>query len=88
MKKRLGKYKLLYTKSAVKDIKKLDRVARKRIKKKIELFSQKPFLHAKKLINTSLGDFRWRVGNHRIIFDIKRKNIIILRIGHRREIYK
>jgi len=88
MKKHSGKYKLLYTKSAVKDIKKLDRVIRKRINKKIKVSSKKPFLYAKKLISSSLGSFRWRIGNHRIIFDIKGKNIIILKIGHRKEIYK
>ena len=88
MKKHSGKYKLLYTKSALKDIKKLDGIAKKRIKKKIEVFSEKPFLYAKKLISSSLGSFRWRIGNHRVIFDIKGKNIIILKIGHRREIYK
>ena len=88
MKKHSGKYKLLYTKSAVKDIKKLDGVAKKRIKKKIEVSSEKPFLYGKKLISSSLGSFRWRIGNHRIVFDIKGKNIIILKIGHRREIYK
>jgi len=82
------RYKLIYTKSAVKDIKKLDSVAQKRIKKKIEEYAQKPFFYAKKLLNKNLGDYRWRVGNYRVVFDIKKRNIIILRIGHRKEIYK
>ena len=82
------KFKLLYAKSAVTDIQKLDSVAKKRIKKKIEVCSKKPLFYAKKLIKSSLGSYRWRIGNYRIVFDIDGNKIIFLRIGHRREVYK
>jgi len=36
------KYKLLYTKVAIKDIKKLDKVAKKKIRLKIENYSLSP----------------------------------------------
>jgi mRNA interferase RelE/StbE len=88
MRKLLGKYKLIYTKSAVKDIKKLDGVAKVRIKNKIELYSQNPLHYAKKLVNSYIGEYRWRFGKYRLIFDLKGNSIIILRIGHRREVYK
>ncbi|OGH10111.1 MAG: hypothetical protein A2152_02315 [Candidatus Levybacteria bacterium RBG_16_35_6] len=81
-------YKLLYTNTAFKDIKKLDIVAKKRIGKKIEEFSKDPFSTSKKLVNSSIGSYRWRIGNYRVIFDIDNKNIVILRVGHRKEIYK
>lgn len=81
-------YRLFYTKTAFKDIQKLDKVAKKRIKKKLELLSQNPLDLSNKLINSAIGTYRFRVGNYRIIFDIDEKNIIILRVGHRREIYK
>ena len=81
-------YKLVYTKTAFNDIKKLDNVARKRIKKKLEELSKNPIFLSKKLISSSLGTYRFRVGNYRIIFDIDKQNIVILRVGHRREIYK
>jgi len=81
-------YKLVYTKTAIKDLKKLDAVAKKKIKKKIETYSKKPLHYAKKLIHSSLGKYRWRVGDYRIVFDIKDKNIIFFRIGHRKEIYR
>jgi len=82
------KYHLLYTKTAFEDIKKLDIIVKKRIKKKLEQFSVSPLQHAKKLINSAIGTYRWRAGNYRIVFDIDKNNIIILRIGHRKEIYK
>ncbi len=81
-------FRLLYTKSAVRDVKKLDPVAKKKIKKKIETYSQKPLSYAKKLIDPRIGTHRWRVGNYRVIFDMDGKNIVILRIGHRKEIYR
>lgn len=80
-------FRLLYSKSAAHDIKKLDSVAKKKIKKKIETYSRKPFSYAKKLIDPRIGTYRWRIGNYRVIFDIDGKNLVILRIGHRKEIY-
>lgn len=82
------KYTLLYTKTAYEDILKLDNVSRKIIKKKIEEYIKKPLAYSKKLINSSIGTYRWRAGNYRIVFDIEQDKIIILRVGHRREIYK
>ena len=81
-------FKVVYTRSAVKDIKKLDRVVKKQIKKKIETYSKKPLSYSRKLVDLKIGSYRWRIGNYRIIFDVKGKTIVILHIGHRREIYK
>lgn len=81
-------YQLIYTKSASKDIQKLDAVAKRKIKNKIETYAQKPLAYAKKLANSQLGDYRWRIGNYRTVFDIEGKKIIILRVGHRKEIYR
>ncbi|MEK7551693.1 MAG: type II toxin-antitoxin system RelE/ParE family toxin [Patescibacteria group bacterium] len=81
-------YKLIYTNIAYKDIKKLDIVARKRVGKKIEVYSKDPLSTSKKLTNSSIGTYRWRIGNYRVVFDIDNENIVILRVGHRKEIYK
>ena len=81
-------YKLAYTKTAFSDIKKLDTTTKRRIKNKIEKFAENPVSHAKKLINFSIGEYRWRVGYYRVIFDLDGENIVILRIKHRRESYK
>lgn len=81
-------YSLVYTKIAVKDIKKLDTVAQKRLKKKLELLATDPLHYSKKLIHSDLGTYRYRVGDYRIVFDLHSSDIILLRVGHRREIYK
>ncbi len=81
-------YRIVYTKSAVKDISKLDPVAKKALQKKLEQYNNSPLKHARKLIKSTLGGYRWRIGNYRVVFDIKGKVITVLRVGHRREIYK
>ena len=81
-------YRLVYTKTAVKDIQKLDIVAKKRIRKKMEIFIKKPLFYSKKLINPAIGSFRFRIGNFRVVFEIDKDKIVVLRVGHRREIYK
>ncbi|KKQ43245.1 MAG: addiction module antitoxin [Microgenomates group bacterium GW2011_GWC1_37_8] len=81
-------YKILYTKSAYKDIKKLDSVTKKRIKKGIEKYISAPVINARKLTNPRIGSYRWRVGNYRIVFDIDDRTIVVLRIRHRKESYR
>lgn len=81
-------YILLYTKSAAKDIQKLDVVVKKRLKSKLEAYAENPLFYAKKLTDFSLGTFRWRIGNYRVTFDMDKDTIIILRVRHRREIYR
>ena len=81
-------YTLVYTRTASRDIQKLDTVVKKRIKKKIEEYSQDPILHAKKLVNSAIGTYRWRIGNYRLVFDMDENKIVVLRVGHRREIYR
>jgi len=81
-------YELIYTARAVKDIKKLDRVVQKKLKRALENFQKAPFSFGEKLISSKLGGYRFRAGDYRIIFDVEVEKIIILRVGHRREIYK
>ena len=49
-----------------------------------------PYLHGKDLQGDLKGKWRYRVGNYRLIAHIDNENVIILVlvIGHRREIYK
>jgi len=47
-----------------------------------------PFSYCTKLSDTKIGTYRFRIGDFRVIFDIDQENLVILRVGHRREIYK
>ncbi|OGU35167.1 MAG: hypothetical protein A2068_01155 [Ignavibacteria bacterium GWB2_35_6b] len=81
-------YKLVYTKRAVKDIINLDARIKSRIKKNLEMYSKSPFKHSEKLTNHEIGTYRFRVGDYRTIFDLHKDKIVVLRVGHRREIYR
>lgn len=83
-------WNLAYTPHAVRDIKKLDLVVQKRLKTFLEKLSQNPLPQSKKLTSSDLGQYRARLGNYRIIFDLdhKEERLVILKVGHRKEIYR
>lgn len=81
-------FQVVVTKSASKDIDKLDPVVRKKIYQKIKLYSQTPLAYAKHLHNSQIGTYRWRIGNYRIIFDLDQNTIVLLKIDHRSQVYQ
>ena len=82
------KYRLLYTFRAVKDIERLESVTKERIGKTLLRYKDDPFAYAKKLADPALGSYRFRIGDYRVIFDIEGDEIVVLRVGHRKEIYR
>ncbi len=84
-------YNIVLSKNAAKDIRALDNaVAKRLIKKIIWLEKQDQPLHfGKNLQQSPVGDFRFRVGDYRLIAVVheKEKVIEIIRIGHRRDVY-
>jgi len=82
------KYHLLYTARAEKDILNLEPFIQKRIGAKLLQMCSNPFYYAEHLTDHRIGTYRFRIGDYRVIFDIKGDELIILRVGHRREIYR
>ena len=82
------KYELAYPRRAERDIKKLDESIKKKLAKILLRYQDDPLRYAEKLINPALGTYRFRIGEYRVIFDMEENRIIVLRIGHSREIYK
>ena len=86
-------YKLEYTKTAVQDLKRLDKKMAQRIVKKLDFFANQkdPLAFAKRLKDRKYGEYRFRIGDYRAIFDIaegKIKILLMLIIRHRREVYR
>ena len=81
-------YRLVYTQRAVRDIDRLDAGVKKRIGTTLLRFKKNPLQYAERLTNPDIGSFRFRIGHYRVIFDIGDKDIVVLRVGHRKEIYK
>ena len=82
------KFKLVYTQRAIRDIKRLDPGTKKRIGDTLKRYEANPMAYAESLTDSELGTSRFRIGDYRVVFDIDGSEIIILRIGHRRELYK
>ena len=88
----MKQYKVVFSDKAKKDLKKLDRHIQALIIGWIEKnlqYCENPRIHGKGLTSNKSGEWRYRIGDYRIICEIKDKEIIILllNIGHRREIY-
>jgi len=81
-------YKLVYTRRAEKDIKKLDPAVKRTIGKSLLKLQDNPIQYSEKLTDPRIGTYRFRTGDYRVIFDIEDKDIVILRVGHRRDIYR
>lgn len=83
-------FNLVYKKPAVKSIEKLNPQIKKRLKLKLEFFAKQSdlLIFAKSLIKPADAQYRFRVGDYRILFDIENKNIIILLVQHRKDVYK
>lgn len=86
------KYRVEFTQRALKDLKKLDRhtvaLILGWIRKNLE-GCDNPRLYGKGLTANRSGQWRYRVGDYRLLAQIEDNKIIILilNIGHRREIY-
>jgi mRNA interferase RelE/StbE len=86
----MSNYTIVFTDSAVGDIERLDAVVKKRIAKKLKYFVglEDPLSKAEKLVSSKIGSYRWRIGDYRVVFDINKYTIVVLRVRHRREAYR
>ncbi len=83
------KFQIIWSESAAKELKRLDRTVANRIYKKVSQLSENPYhLDVVKMV----GDpyFKLRVGDYRVIFDIQNDmlRILVLKVGHRKNVYK
>ncbi len=79
---------LVYTHRAIKDIEKLEPDVKKRIGKTLRRYESDPLSYAEKLSDPKLGTYRFRIGDYRVIFDLEGDDILVLRVGHRRDIFR
>ena len=89
----MKEYRVELTKAALKSLKKLDKPTAAMIlgwiRKNLE-GCEDPRRHGKALVGNRAGTWRYRAGDYRIIAEIEddRVLILVLEIGHRREIYQ
>jgi len=81
-------YGIIFSDRALKQLNKLEKNVQERIISTLERIKIRPQAHVTKLV----GDpgYRLRVGDYRVMLDIDEGNLVILviKIGHRKKIYK
>jgi len=81
-------YELVYSPSALKQLEKLEHDIKERIVVALERLRIRPeSCDIKKLVG--MQGYRFRVGDYRVIFDMEKDRLIILvlKLGHRKDIY-
>lgn len=90
----MSAYELLYTKKALEDLKGLEKNVARRIVMKLGFFIEQkdPLSFAKRLKDPRYGEYRFRIGDYRVIFDVDSKGtlkiLLILTVKHRKEVYR
>lgn len=80
--------KIEYKASVAKDLRKLDRRIALRLLSKIEKAFVDQKIQPKPLTGEFAGLYSLRVGDYRVIYAHTIDGFLVLRIGHRRDIYK
>ena len=81
-------FDVVFSKSAEKQLLKLEKDIQKRVISTLERIRVRPYPHVKKLVGSPY--FRLRVGDYRVILDIRENKLLIfvVELGHRSNIYK
>jgi len=75
---------------AERDLKQLERETRRRMYVALRALAENPYPHDCCKLAGSTSDWRIRVGDYRIIYEIDKKarTVRVMRIRHRREVYR
>ena len=80
-------YEVEFKPRAVKDLESIPRDDRRRVVERIEMLSNALQGDVKKLTNFS-PEYRLRVGNYRILFEVKNDKVVIYRVLPRKDAYR
>jgi len=81
-------YKIVYKKSVQHDLKKLSKTDASRILDQIERELPQNADSHPVLKGQFAGLRKYRVGDYRVVYAILEDEIVVLRIGHRKDVYK
>ena len=83
-------YRVEVAPAALRQLRKLDQQARRRIQAAIELLAEQPRPSGAKKLVGGEGEWRVRTGDHRVVYEIRDDMLLVLviAVGHRRDIYQ
>ena len=83
----MGDFELIIARRFLKDMRKLQRQDQLRVRRALEDIRANPY-RGRKVIAEVTGQYRWRVGDLRIRYDIEGKRVQILRVLKREDAYR
>ncbi len=86
----MAKYHLEITKVAEKQLKKIDKAHQRKISTTILALANNPTPEGCKKLKGYEDIYRIRIGTYRVIYKIENKKVtvVILKLGHRKDIYR
>jgi mRNA interferase RelE/StbE len=83
-------YSVSYSQAAIRQLGKLDRQVAVRVRRRADQLAAEPRPHGCVQLVGSPGLWRVRVGDYRIVYQIRDEILVVLvvDVGHRREIYR
>ncbi len=86
----MSRYRIEFLKTAKKELAKLPKQIQRRIAIKIDSLLLDPYPPDSQKLKSGDGLFRIRVGNYRVLYRLEDDQLVILviKIGHRRDVYK
>ena len=81
-------YSIRVTETAKKQLSKIDKQTARRIDSKLREIASDPFAHVTRLVGLEL--YKMRVGDYRVLMSIQKDKlvVVVVEIGHRRNVYK
>jgi mRNA interferase RelE/StbE len=82
-------YSISFTRAAQKSLRAIDVVSQRRIAAAVELLTMHP-LPPKAVALKGRDGYRIRVGDYRVLYQVRREEILIvvIDVGHRRDVYR
>lgn len=76
--------------NSIKEFSKLSRKVQLQLMEKLEFYmsASSPLDFAEHLTDFNLGEYRFRIGDYRVAFDVENDTTKILKVGHRKDVYK
>ena len=83
-------YSISYVPSAAKTIRRLDKSTARRLLEAIDGLAIDPRPPGCIQLKGDRGEFHIRVGDYRVVYDVQNDELVVLvlRVGHRREVYR
>ena len=83
----MPRYELVISNRFRRDLRRLDAEIHRRILSALEGLLQNPY-RGSRLTNVRIGQWRLRVGDYRIRYDVEGTRVLLYRVRHRRDIYR